>query len=246
MQIELGSATDVGLVRARNEDALLAMPLAGGAALLAVADGMGGHAGGEVASSTALVALGQTLRAATVPADARGRASLLDRAVRAANDAVCAAAASQGLGGMGTTLVCALVDESGDAVLANVGDSRAYGVSPYGAELLTRDHSLVSDLVREGKLTELQARAHPYRNVITRALGTHPAVEVDTFPDVRLAGGELLVLCSDGVSGYVEVADLPALLDDVTSARQAAERLVAIALQRGGQDNATAVVARLV
>ncbi len=247
MRIDLGSATDVGHVRDANEDAFLTLALRDGRALVAVADGMGGHAAGEVASSVALVTLGEAIRRVSISDDPVERAALLGRAVSAANEAVWAAAReSPHLEGMGTTLVCALVDPNGDVVLGNVGDSRAYGVASKRAALLTQDHSLVFEMVREGKLTDEQARVHPYRNVVTRALGSQPRVQVDTFPDVVLARGEMLVLCSDGVSAYFEAADLPALLDDVTSAQQAAERLVTIALQRGGHDNATAVVARLV
>ncbi len=248
LRVDLGTATDVGLVRERNEDACLARPLEPGSALpgivLAVADGMGGHRAGEVASALSLQALLEALRPA-LAAPGAGRAAILERAVAAANRQVWALAnATPDLEGMGTTLVCAVVDSDGEATIANVGDSRAYLVAGASARLLTVDHSLVGELLRAGRISAQEAHTHPYRQVLSRALGVQPDVAVDTFGGVLLSPGDSLVLCSDGLSAYLEPAELASLVRASLGAQDTADRLVALALRRGGHDNATVVVAR--
>jgi serine/threonine protein phosphatase PrpC len=242
-RLDIGQVTDVGRVREANEDALLATRL-DGLVLLAVADGMGGHAAGEVASRLAIESLGGALEG-----DAAGSTSeALRGAVERANSAVWdAAAADPALGGMGTTLVAALIQiqvdpDQGRAVVANVGDSRAYLVAGGTARLLTTDHTWVMERVARGELTEAEARLHPYRNVLVRCVGTDPQVRVDLVEDVPLAVGDALVLVSDGVTGYLDASDVAGALDRAGTAQEVAERLVQQALRRGGADNATAVV----
>jgi protein phosphatase len=145
---------------------------------------------------------------------------------------------------MGTTLVCALVTGSGEVTVANVGDSRAYTVTDGQARLVTVDHTWVTDQVVSGQLTEDEARHSPYRHLLTRSLGATPRVQVDVFGDLHLEVGDALVLCSDGVTTYLEAADVSQVLAESQTAQQAAERLVTLAVRRGGADNATAVVVR--
>jgi PPM family protein phosphatase len=243
--LDIGMATDVGRVREANEDALLAVRADGaraGQALVAVADGMGGHKAGEVASALAIQSLRRALDEAepTVAAD-----RLLSLGVELGNRTIWEAAAEDiEKDGMGTTLVCALLTPDGQAVIANVGDSRAYVVMGGQAALVTVDHTWVNQQVLSGQMSEREARVSPFRNLLTRSLGNTPSVEVDMFTSVHLAAGDALVLVSDGVTGYLDERDVAAILGEASSAQAAAERLVNEAVARGGADNATAVVVR--
>lgn len=251
---DIGAATHVGHVREVNEDALLAPPGSGPAAgvgagdlLLAVADGMGGHQAGEVASGLAVQALEGALPVSDAGAAGPSAtpAERLQRAVARANRLVWEAASRDPANhGMGTTLVCALLHANGEATLANVGDSRAYLVANGRAHQVTVDNSWVVDQVRSGRMTQREADNSPYRHVLSRSLGVMPSVDVDLYPDVRLRPGDWLVLCSDGVSGYLRPSDLSRLAVVTSSAQEFADRLVQLALDRGGADNATVVVAR--
>jgi len=242
--LDVGQATDVGRVREANEDALLTLPRAAGSedrVLVAVADGMGGHKAGEVASALAI----EALRTALSVANTGAIDPYLIGAVEQANrDIWNAAAEDVDKEGMGTTLVCALVSSAGGVAIANVGDSRAYLVADGAARLVTVDHTWVNQQVIDGDLTEAEARMSPYRNLLTRSLGSMPVVEVDVFGDLTLGSGDALVLVSDGVSTYLDSADVAAILRASASAQEAAEQLVAQAIERGGADNATAVVVR--
>ncbi|MCL4078257.1 Stp1/IreP family PP2C-type Ser/Thr phosphatase [Coriobacteriia bacterium Es71-Z0120] len=222
-------ASDIGLVRADNEDAYLMEP-----PLFAVADGLGGHQAGEVASTVAMETL---LAHAPKRADAKG----LARAVRAANAAVIDAA-EQGRGreGMGTTLTAAMVEGTRIAV-AHVGDSRAYLLSRGALTQLTQDHSLVADMVRSGTLSPEAARRHPNRSVITRALGSDPNMVADAF-EVQAAAGDRLLLCTDGLTGMVEDTAIADILRTAPSPSAAVTRLIAAANEAGGHDNITVVV----
>lgn len=220
----------IGLVRGDNEDAYLVAP-----PLAAVADGLGGHNAGEIASSAAIEAL---LAAAPRVADAKA----LARAVQRANEAVLAASASgYGRSGMGTTLTAVMVDGLRLAV-AHVGDSRAYLLHLGTLQQLTDDHSMVADLVRSGQLTAEQARVHPNRSVITRALGTDPGLVVDAF-EAQAAPGDRLLLCTDGLSGMVPDAEIARILGAARTPQDAVDALVDSALAAGGHDNITVVVA---
>jgi protein phosphatase len=243
--LDIGTATDVGRVRQANEDALLAVRADGaraGQAVVAVADGMGGHKAGEVASALAIEALGRALTQtnASVTADV-----LLRQALELGNRTIWEAAAEDfEKDGMGTTIVAALLNRDGAVVIANVGDSRAYSVVDGEARLLTIDHTWVNQQVLSGQLSEREARVSPFRNMLTRSLGSAPRVEVDLFTGLQLAVGDALVLVSDGVTGYLDERDFSAMLQETSSAQEAAERLVQEAVARGGADNATAVVVR--
>lgn len=235
----MGSASHVGAVRALNEDACLV-----GTHLAVVADGMGGHARGDVASKLTIDAFRPLAgRSDLTPDDVR-------RAVAAANDALLADTRDHPeRDGMGTTVTgMALVEHFGSPhwLVFNVGDSRVYRLDDGGLRLLTHDHSEVQELVDAGRLTDAQARLHPLRNIVTRSLGTDPAPEADmwVFPPNP---GDAFLLCSDGLTNEVDDAGI---LDiwrnrDSASAERAADRLVTAAVDAGGRDNVTAIVVRL-
>jgi protein phosphatase len=224
--------TDPGLTRSQNEDGLLLE-----APLYAVADGMGGHRAGEIASREALTAL-----LANAPREADGKA--LARAVRAANRAVMESAAkSRTRTGMGTTMTAAMVDGT-HVLVAHVGDSRAYLLHEGRLTRITEDHSMVADLVRQGAITEEDARFHPQRSVITRALGSDPDMVADVF-DVRGAAGDRLLLATDGLTGMLPDDYIAELLDQQRTPEEAAARLVEAANRAGGYDNITVVIVDL-
>jgi serine/threonine protein phosphatase PrpC len=233
-----GGATHVGRVRSTNDDNYMARDDVG---LWAVADGMGGHRGGDVASAIACEALGRSFADHTVDG--------LIEAIEQANQAVYETAAGDpDLTGMGTTVVAlAVVDEQGDEVLAvaNVGDSRVYRYSVGDLEQLTDDHSLVADLVREGRLSPEEAAVHPQRNIVTRALGVNDRVPVDTITADPMAGDRYL-LCSDGLFNEVTEPAIAAVLHRVDDPREAADELVRLAVEGGGRDNVTVVVVDVV
>jgi protein phosphatase len=255
LRVRTASSSDVGRARANNEDSLFAGPMAVGAApvtLCLVADGMGGAEAGEVASGLAAEQVRQILAAAKeAPADDDAWQALLRRAVVEANRQVYALSRSgAGRRGMGTTLtVVALAGAR--AHIAHVGDSRAYLLNPSGAASdgsptlqLTTDHSLVARLVDIGQLSPEQARAHPQRNMLYRAVGTDPQTEVETA-SYRMESGDTLLLCSDGLTSYVEDAELARMVEAAPELETACARLVALANQRGGRDNITVVLAQV-
>jgi serine/threonine protein phosphatase PrpC len=221
--------TDPGLKRGGNEDALLVEP-----PLYAVADGMGGHRAGEIASRVAVDAL-------LTDAPRRADSKSLGRAVRTANRAVIEAAEkSRTRAGMGTTLTAVMVDGTHLAV-AHVGDSRAYLLHEGALQQLTEDHSMVADMVRQGTLSEEDARFHPQRSVITRALGSDPNMVADTF-DVQASAGDRLLLCSDGLSSMLTDDTIAEMLKSASGPQDAARTLVDAANRAGGYDNITVVV----
>ncbi len=221
--------TDIGRVRTHNEDSVLAQP-----PLFVVADGLGGHEAGEVASSIAV----ETVRD---HAPRRADVKALARAVKAANREVLRAA-KEGIGraGMGTTITAALV-ENGRIALAHVGDSRAYLLRDGHLERVTEDHSMVADLIRRGQITEEESRVHPNRSVITRALGTDANMEADTY-EVQASAGDRLMLCSDGLTSMLEDPKIAELLGGYREPDIAAAALIDAANEAGGHDNISVVV----
>ena len=227
--ISWGARSDVGLVRGHNEDSfLLRTPL------FVVSDGMGGHAAGEVASSIAVETVGE--RAPGTADDV-----LLGAAVEAANMAVIEAA-EQGIGkpGMGCTVTSVLIEKNKMAV-AHVGDSRAYVLRQGTLVRVTHDHSYVEELVDSGQITADEARTHPSRSIITRALGSDPDMYADHF-SLEVNDGDRIILCSDGLSSMISDAEIEALAVSSATPQQAADNLVAAALTAGGADNVTVVV----
>ncbi|MDA8070497.1 MAG: Stp1/IreP family PP2C-type Ser/Thr phosphatase [Actinomycetota bacterium] len=235
--IRSGSASDVGRVRSMNEDRLLES-----VALFAVADGMGGHAGGEVASD---LAIGALQRAFTAEPSERG----LIEAVRRANQAVWERSLEDPqVRGMGTTITAAALVPTGAGdrlVVVNVGDSRAYRFAAGDLRQMTRDHSVAEELVARGELSEAEAAVHPQRHILTRALGIGPEVEVDAW-ELSPGPGERFVLCSDGLTNEVGDDQIAEVLRRVREPRKAADALVRLANEHGGSDNITVVVVDVV
>lgn len=252
VELHHGAATDVGLVREVNEDAFLA-----DAPVFAVADGMGGHERGDIASTFAIQELG---RLAPGEYDVRGGTDAVDSALREVQDRLLAydqeqraATGADDSFAAGTTVVVALLVHADDGprwLLANVGDSRVYRYTDRELEQVSVDHSLVQELVEAGRITAEDAAVHPSRNVVTRALGggglpsgVSAAADYYLLP---LAAAERLLLCSDGVSGMVDDPAIADVLGRYDDPRDAADALVAAALAAGGRDNATAVVVDVV
>ena len=227
--ISWGARSDVGLVRGHNEDSFLLR-----APLFVVSDGMGGHAAGEVASSIAVETVGEL---------APGTADdvLLGAAVEAANKAVIRGA-EEGIGkpGMGCTATSVLIEKNHVAV-AHVGDSRVYLLHQGTLVRITHDHSYVEELVDSGQITADEARTHPSRSIITRALGSDPDMYADHFT-LEVNTGDRLILCSDGLSGMIPDSEIESLAVSSATPQQAADNLVAAALTAGGADNVTVVV----
>jgi len=232
--METAAATHVGRVRAINEDSWLTLP-----ALALVADGMGGHACGDVASSLVADAF-ETLGAA-----AELDPATVVAAVAQANEAILAEAeADEAKAGMGTT-VTGIARVTGEHwLIFNVGDSRVYRIVDGAAVQITEDHSAVARMVATGQLAPELAKSHPLRNVITRSVGMEPTPEVDTWL-LPTAPGDLFLACSDGLTGELDDWEIAALASEAPSLQAAADALVTAAVERGGRDNVTVVLARL-
>lgn len=231
-RLHFAGLSDVGRVRTHNEDAVLLSP-----PLYAVADGLGGHSAGEIASTVAIEALLEH-------APARADAKALGRAVRAANREVMQAAAEgRGRADMGTTITAAFVDADCIAV-AHVGDSRAYLFSTEGLIQITQDHSMVADMVRQGRITEAEARDHPNRSVITRALGSDPNMRADTY-EVDADPGDKLLLCTDGLTSMLTDSQIADILKAYRDPESTVRALIDAANSAGGQDNISAVVVNI-
>jgi serine/threonine protein phosphatase PrpC len=228
--VQLGHGTDPGRKRRRNEDDYVVEP-----PLFAIADGMGGAQAGELASSLAAGAVRDD--EGVVGSGERHVTDLIQEANRRVYQRSSEDAAASG---MGTTMTVALV-EDGTVVFGHVGDSRAYLIRDGKLEQLTEDHSLVAELVRSGKLSPEEAETHPQRSVITRALGTDPDVDVDTF-SIQTQPGDLFMLCSDGLTSMVEDEVILQIVEKHRDDLQAATKaLIRAANKGGGEDNITVV-----
>lgn len=251
--LEVGWATDVGEVRRHNEDTALILTAAHvcdegvpSFGILVLADGMGGHRSGELASAVAArVSAYHILRQFYLPIligheQDTGLPPLnevLVDAVQAANRAV-----ADRVPGGGTTLTCALV-LGPRAYIAHVGDSRAYVITPDGVDQITHDHSLVDRLVELGQLTPDEAASHPQKNVLYRAVGQSGTLEVDTYVRTIPHGGHLL-LCSDGLWSLVSEVEMISIITKATSLQAACDGLIATANRAGGLDNVTAILVK--
>ena len=224
-----GSRTDVGCVREHNEDSLVVAP-----PLYVVCDGMGGHAAGEVASEIAVNVIAD--RAPATP-----DAAALGQAVEEANLAIIQAA-REGVGraGMGCTCTAAML-ENERLIVAQVGDSRAYLLHGGTLQQITRDHSLMADFIEAGQITPEEARVHPQRSVITRALGSDPRTQPDLF-EINVNTGDRLLICSDGLTSMIEDYEIEDILNRTPDPQIAASKLVNAAIAAGGHDNVTVIV----
>ncbi|MCL6557882.1 MAG: Stp1/IreP family PP2C-type Ser/Thr phosphatase [Firmicutes bacterium] len=234
--MESAAITHRGLVRSNNEDSFLALPEIG---LFAVADGMGGHLAGEVASRLALEILKNSIR---TERNIDPLSELLNAVKEANRQVYYVAQTSEEYGGMGTTLTTCLIQES---VLywVHIGDSRGYLVREGEINQFTQDHSLVSDYVRDGKLTAEEAEIHPYRNVLSRALGPEPTVMLDSGT-ISIKKGDIVVLCTDGLTAHLTDKEILEVVQDGPLTKQA-KQLLELALKRGGRDNVTCVLVRV-
>jgi len=232
--VDSAGLTQTGNVRRSNEDSYLMR-----APLFVVADGMGGAQAGEIASRMTAQAFAEADLIGHPPAD------VLRETIRVANARILERSRTDpDAAGMGTTVTAALASDDGSITFAHVGDSRAYLYRDGSLQRLSDDHSLVGELVRKGELSEVEAEHHPQRSVITRALGTEDAVEIDTFT-VQAQDGDVVLLCSDGLNTMVAEQAIAELLSSGDTAAAIARKLVRAALQAGGEDNVTAIVFRV-
>ncbi|MDR1358390.1 MAG: Stp1/IreP family PP2C-type Ser/Thr phosphatase [Coriobacteriales bacterium] len=227
-----GSLSNIGCVRTHNEDSVIVQP-----PLYAVADGMGGHAAGEVASELAVDILAENALSINDAASLISTVRVINRSI------IEAAENGTGRPGMGTTLTAALIDGR-RLLLAQVGDSRAYLLHNGALQQLTRDHSYVGELLAGGHISASEAASHPKRSVITRALGSDPKTEADIY-ELEASPGDTLLLCSDGLYGMVPNEEIASLLSAEPDPQAACEALIAAARDSGGLDNISAIVVKL-
>ena len=232
--------THRGVVREQNQDAFAFEYLSDGRIIALVCDGMGGARAGNIASTMAVdIFMDEFLHGE--PAMNEMPQQRMERAASLANAQVFhRSATDRECSGMGTTLVAAFVDQDG-AVILNEGDSRAYYITEEGIVRVTRDHSLVEDLVQRGDLTRDQARVHPHKNLITRALGAESRLRADGFYQ-EMGKNDYLLLCSDGLSNVVTEQEILYEVIHGGSAEDCCQRLLEIALKRGAPDNVTVVL----
>ena len=248
-QRKVGWQTDVGKVRETDEDCVLVSSFGGAFGmvhLLVVADGMGGHAKGEVASKIALSRIWvESFSKIAVPElfSETSLSSVLEKGINKANEDILEyTSKNPEASGMGTTSVCAIV--AGNTVtLANVGDSRAYVISESDNEIhqKTKDHSFVQELVDKGEITKDQARDHPSKNVITRAVGISSSLEAD-IKTVQLKNDESLLLCCDGVIAHLTNDDIEKIVQETPDPQHACKKIVDMANDRGGSDNISLII----
>ncbi len=238
--MKIVAKTDTGKVRASNQDAYAAGELPNGVAWAVVCDGMGGAAGGNVASTTAVKIISEQItskyRASMSGTSIR---NMLLAAITAANVSVYEIGSSNAeLQGMGTTVVACVLAEN-EAFIAHAGDSRAYILHENDLTQLTRDHSMVQDLVETGKITQDEAKHHPRKNIITRAVGVDRDIDID-FCVEELKAEDTLLICTDGLTNYVDIDEIREITAE-NSFYGYAESLVKRANENGGGDNITVV-----
>ena len=244
VELQFGAATHVGQVRAHNEDAYLAEP-----PVFVVADGMGGHRGGEIASA---IVVEEFARLARDGFDDRNGAAAVDATLRSAQRRIreygAAHAERPDRWHAGTTVAAALLVADHEApkwLLANLGDSRIYKLSSGRFDQVSVDHSVVQELIDAGVISPADAATHPRRHVVTRALNGRELPNAEYFV-IPLTSAERLVLCSDGVSGMLDDAELGRFAAEAPDPQDAADRIIEAAVAAGGEDNATAVVVDVV
>lgn len=237
--------SDVGLTRQLNEDNWGWRKLSKRAVLYAVADGMGGHDGGEVASHLAVQTICDVARQRETQAPPKADAieNLLDEAFQSANNTIKDQAEAKG-NDMGTTLVSMLLLENKVAFIANVGDSRAYMVRERTLHQVSKDHSLVAKMVERGRITEEEARTHPHSNILLRTVGTERDVDIDVFK-VDVQSGDKIMMCSDGLWGEVEDQQIESIMNSFADPRLAARELVRASHHGGGKDNVTLMIVEI-
>lgn len=239
--MQIFSKTDKGMVRHVNEDAFAAGELNNGMCWAIVCDGMGGEKCGEVASATAVKVISDyILSSYRVGMSANSIRTMLISAASQANIKIYdMAKKSQDMKGMGTTVVACVIVEN-TAYVVHAGDSRLYHIHDGQVAQVTRDHSMVQNMVEKGQITATEAKVHPRKNIITRALGVNEDVEVE-YDEFNIYSSDILLLCTDGLTNFVDVATMQNTVQN-TSLDQIADKLVQLANNSGGGDNITAVV----
>lgn len=239
--IQAWGITDKGVVRSQNQDSYYLKKDGDGPVIAIVCDGMGGARAGNVASSLAVETASAYLEELGREELLRDPGGHLTQAAVLANEAVfLRAGLDEECRGMGTTMVCAVVS-GGKADILNVGDSRAYHISGEGITRVTRDHSVVEDLLRRGEITPEEARTHPKKNLITRCLGTECEVDPDLY-ELKLKPGDRLLLCTDGLSNVLTDQEMLYEVVHGGSGETCCQRMLDIALDRGAPDNVTVVL----
>ncbi len=238
--MKIVAKTDIGMVRAQNQDSYSVGEMPSGVAWAVVCDGMGGAAGGDVASSVAVKLISERITSHYQPGMSGISAkNLLLAAIEDANASIYEMAKSnETLSGMGTTIVAAIVDGQ-NVYIAHAGDSRAYRVTEESLIQITTDHSIVQEMVENGELTPDQAKDHPRKNIITRALGAERYICVD-FQETVLLPQDVIILCTDGLTNYVETDDIYSVTRKYNY-YEYADKLVQLANSGGGGDNITVV-----
>jgi serine/threonine protein phosphatase PrpC len=231
--MRVGAKSHKGLVRTINEDSILVKP-----DLYAVADGMGGHKAGEVASAVAIMRLAELDFSHGLPM--QRIELLLKQTITGINEELYSMSNEIEYAGMGTTLTC-LVLQQKSAVIGHVGDSRVYLIRNTSIAQITRDHSVTNELVQQGGLTEEEAKDHPYRNVLTRALGTDPTVQIDTHC-IDLAEGDWIMLCTDGLTAVMNETEIVSVITSGGSPEAMVHDFINIANDRGGPDNTSVIL----
>lgn len=235
------SKTDTGRVRRSNQDSYLTGEISGSVAWAVVCDGMGGANGGNVASAMAVKTISEHINSAYRDGmSSNSIRYLLMSAVSAANaDVFDAAQNNDTLFGMGTTVVAVII-VNGIAHIAHAGDSRAYLINESGMEQITRDHSVVQSMIENGEITEEEAKYHPNRNVITRALGVNERIDAD-YNEINLTDGDAILICTDGLTNYVENDRILKIIKN-HNFYEYPEKLIETANNNGGGDNITVVM----
>lgn len=237
--------SDVGLVRENNEDIWAELP---DEKFYVLADGMGGHQAGEIASQEAVFNFLEIIRKITVSSqrklNLKETMSAIKQSIEEVNKTIYEMGRSdEQLGGMGTTLCCVHFHPEG-VILAHVGDSRIYRFGKGGLKQLTKDHSLMSELVEMGYLSEPEAKEFLYKNILTRAIGTEPSIQ-PTVESCQAEPGDLFIMCSDGLSDLLTIQDIENVVKESTTIDDCAQTLVSEAKRKGGYDNITVVLLKV-
>jgi PPM family protein phosphatase len=239
--MKMVSRTDIGKVRLVNEDRAAIHHELNGLSLAIVADGMGGHQAGDIASQMAIEIIEAQLQTIHWGMPVEECKQALKQAIEKANEDIYEfASQKENYHGMGTTVV-AIIASQELLIIGHIGDSRAYKITNESITQLTEDHSLVYELVKNGQITLEEADHHPRRNWITRALGTEPGVEVDLY-EYAWRPGETILICSDGLSGLVESSEIWNIVKSHANVEESAKKLIQGALDAGGDDNVTVVL----
>ncbi len=244
--VEVFGLSDVGCIRELNEDCYCICGFGDNSerGFCILADGMGGHNAGEVASQNAVKLIAEEMNR-LLESGEKEIPGQLSRAVSAANTGVYTMASENPIHrGMGTTVVTAFIDD-GTAYVANVGDSRAYAVRDDEIVQITTDHSVVSELVMRGTITKEEARLHPQRNIITRAVGTDKSVRTDIF-EYNYSPGDVMIICSDGLSTMLDDNRILEIIKSKKTSEDTVNSLIAAAKDEGGLDNITVICIRFI